>query len=723
MNRSLRSGHRRPAALALLLTALVSAAPAGAQDPAAWSRPVSAAELWRAYPQRVRVLLGALELERPELAAVRAAAARGDTVAAAEAVLRHFRDGGTARWLRDAPVDRPREAGSAGGTRDAAQVLADTMVVQDVPGLVPRLAGGRLKWDHLGPRTDREYGYLMNRHPSFLILLNAWRESGDPRYVRALDRLVRDWVLHNPAPVADGAGGWRTRPDPITWRTLEAGLRMGGSWPRTFFGLQEAEEFSPAARLLMLSSIPEHARYLRDHHRTGHNWAVMEMNGLAMIALAFPELRGSEEWYRHAGEVMRSEVASTVYPDGVLHELTTHYHIVALRNFETFLENSRLAGRPVPAGFTATLESMNDYLAGSLSPSGHIPMDNDGDHLDARPLLRTAAERYRRPDWLHVASGGREGTAPTGPASRVYPWSGRVVMRNGWGPEAQWGFFDAGPWGSTHQHDDKLHLSVAAFGRDLLVDAGRFHYTGDHWRSFFLGSAAHNTLLIDGGGQSRESGRAEPLAKAPMEPGSYRLTPRFDYARASYTGRYDGVTGEASHTRAVLYLRDRFWVVVDRVTTDRPREVTALWHFHPDLSVRLEGASALSTDPGLGNLRVVPAGALAWSARLARGEEQPAIQGWYSESYNHRVPSPTAVYTARAPGTATFAWVLVPARGAVPAVRATVLGERGGAVRVRVEEEGRAPVEVAVPLAPGSEPRVEGGTAARGETSTPATRE
>jgi len=704
---------RQPLRLAAVLAAVAGCSPPAARAPepglvagAARTEPGSVSELWRTSPERVRLLLSALDLDRPEMARVRAAAAAGDTVAAAEALLVHYRTAGTAAWLREGSVERSRESGTGSPVRDADQLLADTFVIQDVAGRVPRLGHGGLNWSHLGPHADREYGYLMNRHASFGILMNAWRETGESRYLRRVDEMVRDWVLHNPAPLDDGGSGWVRQPDPVVWRTLEAGLRMAGSWPRAFFGLQRAPEFTPAARLLMLSSIPEHARYLLRHHKRGHNWAVMEMNGLSLIALAFPEFRGAEEWYDHATEQMRAELRGTVYPDGVLHELTTHYHIVALRNFETFLENGRRAGRPVPAEFRATLEAMNDYLAYSLSPSGHIPMDNDGDHLDARALLLTAAERYGRPDWRYIATGGAEGVAPTRGPSVVFPWSGRVVMRDGWGRDAQWGFFDAGPWGTTHQHDDKLHLSIAAYGRDLLVDGGRYHYSGTPWRAYFVSSAAHNTVLVDGRGQSRESGRAEMMAKAPLEAGSHAITPSLGFARAAFGGRYEGLEGAASHTRGVVYLPGRFWVVVDRVETDRPRELQALWHFHPDCSVAVEGTSALSSDAGKGNLRVVPAGPLPWSVELVKGRETPTIQGWYSESYNHREPSPTAVYTARVQGPATFAWVLLPARGAVPRVRATLGAAGRDTVRVRVEEEGKEPLEVVVPLAGTSGPRI-----------------
>lgn len=683
--------------------------PAAAQPaPPAWQRVVSADDAWRAYPGRVRGLLGAMDLARPELREVRELAAAGDTTGAANALLRHFRAVAPSHWLRTDAEPRPGTS-TADRLRDARLAMADTFTFQEVTAAIPRTAAGGLKWDHLGPHADREFGYFLNRHGFLVTLLDAWRATGEPAYAAAFDRLVRDWVAStNPPPPDARLAG----PDGIQWRTLEAGLRLAHPWPHTFFGFQQAEAFTPAARLLMLSSIPEHAEYLFQHHKRDHNWAIMEMNGLALAALAFPEFRRSDQWYRRAAEQMTAEMQRTVYPDGVLHELTTHYHIVALRNWEQFAHNSRRAGRAVPDSFGRTLEAMHHYLSRSARPDGRIPMDNDGDRTDVRALLTRAADTYRRPDWLYAVTNGARGTPPEGVPSAVFPWSGRVIMRSGWDRAAHWSFFDAGVLGSTHQHFDKLHLSVAAHGRDLLVDGGRYHYKNDAFRNYFLSSAAHNVVLIDGHGQGDVTNRsvflrgAQLVADAPVEPGSYRLTPGWDYARASYRDGYAGVEGKAAHTRAVLYLRDRLWVVVDRIETDRSRELRALWHFHPQLTVEVQGSTVASTDAGLGNVRVVPVGDLPWSVRLVEGQTEPEIQGWYSESYNRREPNPTAVYTARVDGPATFAWLLVPARGEVPRVRARLLRADASGAVVRVEEPGQAPVEVVVPLGPGIEPGV-----------------
>ena len=57
----------------------------------------------------------------------------------------------------------------------------------------------------------------------------------------------------------------------------------------------------------------------------------------------------------------------------------------------------------------------------------------------------------------------------------------QAVMRSGYERNATWLWFDVGPFGSNpfHANKDKLNLLVHAHGSMLLVDSGRFAYSGD----------------------------------------------------------------------------------------------------------------------------------------------------------------------------------------------------------------------------------------------------
>jgi hypothetical protein len=636
-----------------------------------------------AHEDRVRSLFDALDLDRPGLASARDALAAGDVPAACRALLVHYRDGPSGSWLRRDPP-----APSARTNRRAEKVLGDTVMVDWVEARVPRRADGGFDWDAPGAHGDREWAWGINRHTHLRWLCDAFLRTGNVRYVERLDEDLRDWILSSPYPGRKSATA--------RWRGPEATARVR-EWDDIFYALQPVDAFSPSTRILMLASLVDHADYLRRFHAQGNNWAVGEMQGLALMAAAWPEFRDAREWIAHASDVMEREMARQVYPDGAHTELTCKYHRITARQFDDFIQTAARAGETPPAALRIGVERMWDYLAYTMRPDGRSLLNNDSDLDETRATVLQLADDYEREDWRFVASNGAEGLAPAR-ASVVFPWAGHVVARSSFAADAHWAFFDVGPWGTGHQHDDMLHLSVTAFGRDLLVDSGRYAYRSDAWRGYFTGSAGHNVILVDGRGQRPGLERTQ----APLDSTAVVWGEAFDFARGRFQAGFRGIDGRANHARALMHVRGAYWIVVDRIDTDRPRQVTALWHFHPDCAVALEGREAVTTDTDAGNLRVVPLGEVDWRVALVSGRETPEMQGWYSAHYNHKVPAPTAVYTARIKRSATFAWLLLPARGAPESPPAALTAD-GEAARIRVTIGGRTS-EATVPTTAGVPP-------------------
>jgi hypothetical protein len=318
-------------------------------------------------------------------------------------------------------------------------------------------------------------------------------------------------------------------------------------------------------------------------------------------------------------------------------------------------------------------------------------MNNDSDRVDNRARIIEAAERYRRDDWMYIITNGAKGKKPEGLPSKAWPWAGQIVMRSGFDRDAHWGFFDIGPAGIGHQHNDRLHLSVAAYGRDLLVDGGRYWYKSfrDPWRRYFVGSTSHNVIVIDG----KIQGRGRTAVNRPFTD-AFAFDPKFDYARGTFADGYHGLKGKATHERSVRYIRGVCWVVADRITTDRPRNLQALWHFHPDCTVEADGLHAASVDVGKGNLRIIPVASPEWKLELVRGQAKPGIQGWYSPTYNVKQPSTAAVYSATIDTTRTFGWVLLPAKGRVPVPKVEAIKRSADGIGIRLTVPGREPREV-----------------------------
>jgi hypothetical protein len=209
------------------------------------------------------------------------------------------------------------------------------------------------------------------------------------------------------------------------------------------------------------------------------------------------------------------------------------------------------------------------------------------------------------------------------------------------------------------------------------------------------------------------------MADVPFDETAMCVTPTYDYAQGTYNSGYgdvatafarhkavlwrqplpeEGVDYGVSHTRGVLYLRGIGWLVVDRVTTDRPRRVTPLWHFHPDCTVVREGPSIVTVDDGAGNLRIQPIYFQDWDIDFVAGREGPDFQGWYSTEMDLRVPNTCAIYSADFSGTTMFAWLIYTAKGPVPEAATFDLPATDGAVCTMIDIPGHPRFEVAVRL-------------------------
>ena len=121
-----------------------------------------------------------------------------------------------------------------------------------------------------------------------------------------------------------------------------------------------------------------------------------------------------------------------------------------------------------------------------------------------------ASSLLGRPDFLYAATAGARGEAPR-ELCPSFPDGGYYVQRSGWGEDARafedelFLIFDCGPLGEGgHGHYDLLSVEVAGGRRPLLIDPGRFTYSEEppNLRRWFKGTAAHNTVCVDGHDQT-----------------------------------------------------------------------------------------------------------------------------------------------------------------------------------------------------------------------------
>lgn len=538
--------------------------------------------------------------------------------------------------------------------------------------------GPQIDWT-LNPVNYMEWPWQLNRFPFWVTLGRAYWDTGDERYAREFTAQMTDWVRTQPLPEP------YVRSKAVTWRTIELGIRLAGSWMHAWHLFITSPSFDDEAAVTMLKSFAEQARFLVKYPTT-NNWLAMECNGLFHVGVMFPEFREAAEWRRTALDRAYAELDRQVYADGAQVELSTGYHQVSLGNFLRLAELAALNDVPLPADYIAKLERMYHYNAYLSMPGGVLPPLNDAGYTDIRRGLLEALRYFpARADWEYIATDGAGGTRPA-VTSCEFPYAGHLVMRSGWGEEARYLMLDAGPFGAGHQHEDKLSIVLAADGRRHLVEGGVYPYDSSPWRRYVLSTRAHNTVLVDGLEQNRRAGdRALFTVKEPL-PHAWVSEPDLDYAAAAYDEAYGPDQAHpATHRRHVLFVKPDYWLVVDELRSldGKPHRYDSLFHLDtPEVTAGADPLHLVTANQEGPNLALWAAGSAPVTVQVVAGQQEPVVQGWVpSGGYDVR-PIPTPIFTATAPGTVWLAYLLypLPAGQAMPAAGLTLSATEGGCV-------------------------------------------
>lgn len=535
------------------------------------------------------------------------------------------------------------------------RVAADAMNYRfTVCGTPIQFPDRHIRWD-ANPTYNgyREWPWQFARHWFLRNLATYYRASGDERAARTWVEIVSSFIADAPPPPP------QAKPNATwSWRTLDTGLRAS-VWASTFPLIEKSPAVTPEFRRRFFASVSAHARRLIPS-RTDNNWRLMELHGLLDLAFAFPRLGGAAAWRQLAEKELSDQLARQIYPDGFQFELTTGYHGIVHRTYHPLCLRYRQLGIPIPAGFTNNLEKAYGLYLKLMRPDGRLPALNDAGYPAVRPILGAAADLFPdRKDFRWGASAGAAGSAPDF-LSLALPYSGTVVFRNSWSPDAVWGCVDMSPYGRSHQHEDKLSFVLFAYGKNMIVEGGSFAYDRSPMRRYVLSTRSHNTIRIDGCDQAAKATwrwREEMLhQKAAL---AFSTSAACDTASASFDLGYGSareLDRSVTHTRRVEFVKDDpagpwFRITDDLKASDaREHAFEQLWHLET-CGFRM-GADAFTADFGDGV--TLDARFTGPGARLVDkiGQCEPEYQGWLPRSSQaarvHRpVHTPTWVGTFR----------------------------------------------------------------------------
>ena len=450
--------------------------------------------------------------------------------------------------------------------------------------------GQRMDWPpdwSAEPPDDLHRAHFLHRHHALRPLAaSGARRDGRAAMATAADIIAR-WIRACPVPV-DSDGGASP-----AWETLSAAFRLR-EW---FFVAGSASPLpigSDAVERLVLRSVWEHARHLRDHRGHPGNWRMIEAASLTLAGLLFPEFTEARSWAACGFARLEDEVRIQFAQDGLHVEGSPLYHALCVQACLDVRETARVLGSSVPATVERGLAQACDALAGLARPDFTWPSINDSGGIDGdyRALMRYAGAAFGRSDYRWLGSRGRDG-APRVSLAHRFADAGLVVMRTSRAPDAHGLLFRAGTPDGSHTHGDCLSLEYWAHGHAVIVDPGIAGYGDDDAPARFRSAQAHSMPLVGVRGSEPDPSRVDTAC---ADGGGAQLIGQ-DASPWQATGTC--VLGGVRVERSVRLFESGRVQVRDLFDGIGPRDVGVRWQFAPGtLVVDPAGQAAVFTGTG-----------------------------------------------------------------------------------------------------------------------------
>lgn len=288
----------------------------------------------------------------------------------------------------------------------------------------------------------------------------------------------------------------------------------------------------------------------------------------------------AERWLADGLAILEQEIPEQFLADGAHFELSPMYHATMSWDLCDLLLLARQSGLPGLAAcvprWSRVLERAILWLQAMTHPDGEPAFFNDS--------AMGIAPRYA--DLLRYACRVCDAVKPAATASLPKVWYGREsgYCRLAMGPGvAMLDVARVGPdYLPGHAHADTLSFELSLYGHRLLVNSGTSVYGEGPERLRQRGTAAHNTVVIDGVDSSevwcgfRVARRARPL-QVLVEPGA-----SFVRVSAEHDG-YRRLPGRNLHRRR--WTMDAAGLQVVDTVEGHYTSASAFFHLHPAVQV------------------------------------------------------------------------------------------------------------------------------------------
>jgi len=426
--------------------------------------------------------------------------------------------------------------------------------------------------------------------------------------------------------------------------------------------LKSDENFNRFKNNTWLPLIYQHCIYSYknpSYYSSANNHLVSEYAGLYVAATlwVFPE---SDKWKKYAQKGLEKEIVLQ-HSNGINKEEAAEYIQFITDLFLLPYIAALHTGADFSSAYKKTLLDIARYINNFLDVKGNFPKYGDED--DGKVLvpdgdtyannfisiLNTISVLFNKPELKRSNNWDVKSSLLTGHVNGYNTWhnfnntqppanssfykpEGHFIFKKNTGAEIYL-HFDAAPLGylsiAAHGHADALSIILHIDGHPFLVDPGTYTYhTEPLWRKYFVGTAAHNTIVIDDLNQAEHAGPTLWLQHYNINITECLQNPHTEKVTAIHNG-YQKI--KAAHTRSVEFDRDKNkFTIKDIIVKQQDSCVKQFWHLHPSIKITGNGNNFILENDLHQKIELVTDMQLKYT--IVEGASNTVL-GWYSESF------------------------------------------------------------------------------------------
>ena len=441
------------------------------------------------------------------------------------------------------------------------------------------------------PRVgDIKFIWEPSRFAWSYLLSRAYAVTRDEKYPQKFWELFEHWLDCN-----------QPNTGPNYYCGQECSLRLM-ALIFAYFAFHDSPVSTDDRKIKLLKAVAVHAERIDKNIQyavsTRTNHSLTESTGLYTAGLLFPEFKKARRWRRRGKRILVQETLKQIFKDGSYIQHSMNYHRLMLQTLLWAIRLGELNSDTFLPVFAERVKKAVLFLYQMQDPAtGRVPNygSNDGalifplntcDYLDYRPVIQSLYFLIYRKKlyehgpwdedllWFFGEKSINASSAAIKHGTSEFKAGGYFTLRG----DKSWGMIRCHSYKTRPGQFDALHLDVWWRGINIIRDSGSYMYNCEPpWKHYFSGTAAHNTVTVDGENQMTRGERF--ILYDWLQAGNATLKKEDNLI--CFSGAHFGykrLGGDITHFRSVA-LSDEFnaWIIIDDITGTGSHRLDLYW--------------------------------------------------------------------------------------------------------------------------------------------------